>query len=448
MRALRAVVVAFVLVLVLPAAGASAQLVDRGYSLDVIDLPVLGSSRALGLGGAYASAGEGISAQAWNPAGIGRRTPWENDWFEWDISLGGIFGGLLRRGSNADHYFGSVPGSSVTVAVDKFFYFDLGLRLQFGPGSFSMLFRPRHFEIGNQSINASVGHVDFAWSLLEGQLIVAGGFRVLTLDISEEGIEGSLLDMSGVGVEAGATYAPVALPFRTALALRTPIEAKPEVGAEAMLAYTRPETVVLPWEVILSGTYGFGPRPLNARTWHEPRRRVRLRREAAERRALYAVLDEAADTVHEPADDDATIAADMDPDPSPEPIYVDPPRQRYGFVTMDLVIQGRVDNGIGLDGFLTQTVRPWGRRITASPRLGIEGEPWLNRMKLRGGAYLEARRPELANPRVHFTSGFDLRLFDTDVFGLFSKPFGVQISFASDVSARYFNFGLGVGFWH
>src|SRR5262245_44934031 len=138
----------------LPSRSLAQALVDRMYNVDVIDLPVLGSSRAVGLGGAYASAGAGTSAMGWNPAATATRVPWDTDWFEWEVE----FGLLLPSSGNANRFFGDTNTGG--VAVDNFKYFDAGLRFQFGPAGVGALFRPRVFTVGDQSISSQTGHVD------------------------------------------------------------------------------------------------------------------------------------------------------------------------------------------------------------------------------------------------------------------------------------------------
>jgi hypothetical protein len=50
--------------------------------------------------------------------------------------------------------------------------------------------------------------------------------------------------------------------------------------------------------------------------------------------------------------------------------------------------------------------------------------------------------------RDHFTAGADFKLFPFDAFGVFDPSTTWRISFAVDAAPRYFNWGLGLGFWH
>ena len=80
-------------------------------------------------------------------------------------------------------------------------------------------------------------------------------------------------------------------------------------------------------------------------------------------------------------------------------------------------------------------------------RGGMEVEPWTGRLKLRVGGYLEPARYEHASWRMHGTAGFDVRLFTWDLFGWFN-PFSIRVGAMVDIAPRYFNWGVGVGFWH
>jgi len=423
-------------VLVASPRGVEAQaLVDRQYNVDVIDLPVLGSSRAVGLGGAYASAGAGTSAMGWNPAATATRVPWDDDWFEWEVE----FGLLFPSSGNANRFFGDTGDG---VAVDGFQYYDAGLRFQFGPAAVGALFRPRVFTVGDQDVSSQIGHVDAAWSFFDGELVVGAGVHVVRLAIERDGK--ALFETLGANAEAGATVAPHELPFRAALAVRAPIHSRAASGSGAVPGLALPASVIVPWEVTASGTLGFGERRLNVPPPRLERPRARRRREQFERRSALAIAD-AADAI--PSESAEPDEFDQDEPPAPRRVRR-PRRQRYGLVTADLVIQGPIAQGVGLDGFLTQTERRWGRRTTVSPRVGIEGEPWRNRLTLRGGVYREPARSDLAHPRLHFTQGFDLRLFSTRVFGLFDDPIHVKVTWVSDFAKQYTNVGFGVGLWH
>ena len=122
--------------------------------------------------------------------------------------------------------------------------------------------------------------------------------------------------------------------------------------------------------------------------------------------------------------------------------------RRYYLLTADLWFNGRVQNGVGVESFLFQTVQRSGENVTVSPRLGFETEVWPTRMKLRGGTYLEPTRFASSSPRVHGTLGFDVSLFKWNVFGLWPDDYRWQVTAALDFARDYGAFSFGIGGWY
>ena len=87
-------------------------------------------------------------------------------------------------------------------------------------------------------------------------------------------------------------------------------------------------------------------------------------------------------------------------------------------------------------------------RPIISPRIGVESEVVPHHLRLRAGSYYEPARIGRSPSRVHGTGGFDVRLFEWDVFGLI-KPFDYwQLSIAADGARSYLNTSFSIGFWH
>jgi hypothetical protein len=183
--------------------------------------------------------------------------------------------------------------------------------------------------------------------------------------------------------------------------------------------------VSLPWDVNMGAAVQLGKRPLNPvpHTVETVSERARLtfrlrqleRDEERERRlALAASPDERAqiekELSREEADDSARLSA----------AYRDAHRalaessarveRFYLLLSASLVISGRVQDGVGVESFLGQTVNRSGGAIVYSPRLGAESEVWEDRLKLRAGSYLEPSRFATSDARLHATLGGDLRL--------------------------------------
>jgi hypothetical protein len=112
------------------------------------------------------------------------------------------------------------------------------------------------------------------------------------------------------------------------------------------------------------------------------------------------------------------------------------------------LISGRVRDAVGVESFLDQVVNRSGASVVFSPRVGAEAEIWENRLKTRGGVYLEPTRFVTSDPRAHTTFGMDLRLLRWSVFGLWPDDFMWQIGGSLDVSRRYLTWGVSLGGWY
>jgi hypothetical protein len=80
-------------------------------------------------------------------------------------------------------------------------------------------------------------------------------------------------------------------------------------------------------------------------------------------------------------------------------------------------------------------------------RIGAEGEPIPNQLRVRLGSYLEPARFTGVHPRLHATIGADLKLFSFDVFGLVN-PFELRLTASLDIAESYRSVGISVGLWH
>jgi hypothetical protein len=113
----------------------------------------------------------------------------------------------------------------------------------------------------------------------------------------------------------------------------------------------------------------------------------------------------------------------------------------------DLVVDGPVENGVSLEKLLDDEVVPRGEHTTVSPRAGAEVEVWPDRLRLRGGGYLEPSRTDLSNARMHVTVGYELHLFELKALDGRAK-FDLAWQMGADVAPRYWRFALiGLNIW-
>jgi len=230
-----------------------------------------------------------------------------------------------------------------------------------------------------------------------------------------------------------------------------------------------PRAAHLPWELQLGFAYQFGDRPLNRRFIDPERAEQSLaahyRRRRAER-ANAQLLRESrlnggvgsagasprdrrwrAQERRRVAAEDAQLEREIISTERGRETELRMLSRRYALIAGEVVVSGPTNDGVGLEGFLRGVRDASGRDVTVSVRLGVELEPWANRLKVRCGGYYEPSRFESGNGRMHATAGFDLHVFDWSVFGLLDET-AWRLSMVADVAHRYFDWGIGIGVWH
>ncbi len=467
-------------VVALSAATAHAQTLDTNdFAIDLVTGPVLASGRIVGLGGAYTALSFGIDGAPFNPAAFGTRTLYEQDWFEYDIGFSFMLPGSFSKNDFFDNRLGEGLG------VGRFLFLDLGLRLQLGNVGLGGLGRDQIYRSGTSDANITLatGNYGIARAFWGGQLVVGLGGRTAGLDVSLPGGP-TLVSFTGSGLEGGVVVAPADQPWRFGAAARLPVDSTAVLGKGVQLVngvrtaggFVLPDRVYMPWEVQAGFAFQIGHRPLNGvfRPDRQPSELVHRRiDEGRARREAREVARETAAAGQAPTAPDpyrwlprrahnqafwqaerrrrARETAGFDQavetvDKTRRDRY-DALAHQYVLITGDVLITGRTPNGIGVDAFLDQQRRPAGQDVTVALRLGAEAEPWPNRLEVRLGGYLEPNRHLHLTWRPHLTGGFDVRLFRWDLFGLLD-PFDIRAGASMDLASRYFDWGIGVGFWH
>ena len=453
-------------------AGASGPLAPQGepietsaYTLDMFQGPVLASSRVTALAGAYAAIAEGVDGYPVNPAAPAVRQPWSVDHVDYDLSAGVTFPGGLSK-SDFDN------NGTVGFAYQDFVFLTLGANLQVGKWGFGASTDVQQYnlqqevEIDGQKryLTVQLGrtHVLLARSVADGQLTIGAGARAAYLNLngtenaSGGGSSVDLFSMYGAGLETGVLWAPHGWPMRVGAAFRSSVkgEAQPDSrtapngdGDTVVGAIFLPDHLVLPWEVEVGMALQLGRRPLNV-PWPDPqderRRYVQQLERARNERRGRSTPNQAA---LEQQEHERIKAASDEVRRGLKSRYRSMPRQKV-LLSAALLVSGPIQRGVGVESFLRQQVDRSGRTTSLAPRVGIELEPLSDRLQVRGGGYVEPSRfhPELA--RVHGTLGFDLRLFDWSVFGLFDDDSTWRGGGFADVSRDYVSWGVSVGLWH
>jgi hypothetical protein len=400
------------------------------------------------------------------------------NWVDVDVDLGISFPGSF---SNMD-YDNHGPGAP--DQVNDFLHADFGLQVQLGDLGIAATGELLRYSVAGQgSLDLTAGryHLLAAYGVANDQFVVGAGFRAVTMQLSQGSSItntfnpiGASLTMSGLGPEIGTVIKPNGLPFRIGATVRAPVTGSnlgsgdtttDSQGVVRSGGVIIPDTITLPWEVEAGFAIQVGPRPLNP-AWLDPHEQdapIRRAIEKARARRRSASIVTLAETVPayraarqaELARQEAAIEAVEDQRLAIEESrlkaerkarYQNWPREKV-LVMASVLVTGASANAIALEDFFEQAHEAYALSVTASPRVGIEAEPIPNYLKGRIGSYLEPSRFEGVAARQHFTTGFDVKLFRWEGFGLFPGQVW-RISGVADVAPRYTDWGFSVGAWH
>lgn len=392
-------------------AQAQAQAGQETRTVDPVRGTIKGSTRYIGLAGAFTAIADDTEGIPINPASAAVRLP--HSWSKFAFAFGVDFSVATWLPKN-DLYNSPQGDSSESGSL----FGSLGVLVNHGHAGFGLTAQAeqnaasREVQGIDRDLTANFGlmHLVAAYGYFDGQLQLGGGLRIV--GFSFDSGQSVVPLTAGVGYTAGLIIKPKAQQFRIGVALQQPINAVIESDPDAP-----PEIMDVPWTASVGFAYQFGKRKLNPAfvTVNE-----RARRNAAGR---------------EPTDDDEKKAA--------QELFeeYEAGQTRYLLVSTELaLIEGGGDMAIGdfvaIDSPLV------------SPRLGLETEVVPRYLRLRVGSYLELPTSEGADARLHGTGGVDIKLFRWNVFGLV-HPFDYwQLSLAADGAESYLNTSFSIGFWH
>jgi hypothetical protein len=449
-------------------ASAQAPQNNREFNIDLVNGPIVGPNRVVGLSGAYTALGYGIENAVITPAAYATRTLWETRWFSWDATAD-LSPGPLRRIDFIN------DGQGATKSSD-FLFVTVGAGAIMGDIGVGAIVRSQYYRIGdNTDVNLILANYGLCYAFLQGQLLVGVAGRTAVLTLSKDGI-GTLGEFSQSGPEAGAILGPADMQYRIGVTARSPLHAENDQSTTSDLGFTAPQAVVLPMEVQVGFAYQFGPRPLNRR-WINPHdrerelrnemllRRLQRQREQVRREQPHAAPAPTAnwaaqpDWLREPQDpefrraegermagEEQALQSAISTAERRYDAAIAALSRRYVLVSADLVFIGATDMGIGLEAFLNQERILSGQRPSLAFRIGAEGEPIPNQLRVRLGSYLEPARFSGVHPRLHATVGADLKLFSFDMFGLMN-PFELRLTASLDIAESYRSVGISVGLW-
>ena len=392
---------------------------DQPTTVDTTRGPISGSTRQIGLGGAFVALAEDAEGVAVNPAADAVRLPYSWSQFDYGFGLDVAVGAWLPKNDIYNQADDSKVGSSTALfgslaAIVNYEHAGLGLAAEAQRNAATRSDQPQGIAPTRLAANFGMVHASLAYGFLDGQLLLGAGPRLVGLSFGGSSSSSGLFSSAGMGYEAGVIIKPQASQSRIAAAVKSPITATipGELGAPSAHAH-------VPWEAALGFAYQFGARPFNPAFV------------TAHRLAKKTVLHREPNAADVKAAEDELFRR-----------YQSRPRW-YLLVSTELAVVEGTGGHIGFENGDVATTRP-----SVSPRLGLESEVIPNIVKLRAGSYYEQARAVGAQGRIHGTGGFDLRLFEWDVFGL-HRPFDYwQLSVAADGARSYLNTSFSIGFWH
>ncbi len=456
-----------------PAVAHADPIASNQYSIDLFQGPLLSPIRQMSLGGAIAGYGEGVAGLVANAAAP-----------------------AVREASSFRHIEGAFR-ASVSIPLDlgaenndfdnsgdldddtsDFLYLTGGGMLQIGPFGMGAVGDIQRFSLtdeAGESTDITIGHYRalVGMSFVRGGLAIGAGARALSMALDTPDAD---LVYVGAAPEVGVLIRPRLVPFRFGTTYRFAVTAhaledppKTADGPSRAGPLVLPQSVVQPWELETGIAFQVGPRPLNMpfddpedlddraerRVASARAERVRERERIlgltpiAERTRIEAELDEREKVLIELEErwlerESEWLVGRADD------AFAELPRERL-LVLFSLLASGPVQAGVSLEGFLDQAapgqtefqkIGSSGASTNFSPRFGVEGEPLIGRLVLRTGSYYEPSRFGGVG-RAHFTFGSELRVFSTDVFGLFpEQPWAIELGM--DLAPRYESLSAGL----
>jgi hypothetical protein len=467
------------------ALGPNGSAIDTSrYGIDLYQGAVWGGSRLTSLGGSMVANAYDVDGMLQNAAAPAVRPFFSVTHFDYWLGFGLTFPSSL---SNMD-FFNSGAKTGIANSPDSLVYVTPALILQFGTLGIGANVEYQAYSLGEvQGPDGTVAklftrftqtHLQVANSLLDGELVLGAGLRILDnrIVIGTGGTETSPTSAAGLGAEVGAVYQPFGEHFKLGASYRSAISARSTYSSSATLSSGNdvimatstgtiylPESANLPWDINLGFSYDLGDGRPNTR-WQsdadlaekselEGRLELLRIRDLRDSDLAKAQTDNERKVIEHAYElERARIERRMAQ--AREDAYwtiqerLAVQSRHVAMVTASLLLSGAVENSVGVESFINQTVNRSGESVVASPRLGSEVEVIPDFLRLRSGTYLEPTRFETSTVRAHYTGGFDVPLGVWNVFGLWPDDYRWRLAGALDVARDFSTFSLSVAGWY
>jgi len=357
-------------------------ILDNNYNLDLRQGPILGSARQVALGGAYIGVAEGITSLNSNPAGVAFRLESSTTKFDWDWTVG-----VNDLKSNDFDNNGQSPPDYKDHRIRT-----LGLMGQYGPWGVGVLNNSEILALdgpdGKQNEYVlSVTSLALGRQFLDRELTIGVGLRATMTKLRNKTFDTTLGKLSGTGWEMGGVWNPGRGPFRLGAAYSSSISSNQSLNNTGGSPVTV-NGLIVPQQVILPAKFGVG--------------------------FSYAVES--------------------------APFW----KNHKWLVAADLLFTEPSENAVGVESVLAQKIQSVGTHRTISVRVGSELETIPGRLRLRMGRYYEPSNYEGVSGRTHLTSGFEVRMFHSSIWG--ENDWGLTATI--DSARDYLNILLSIGFWY
>jgi hypothetical protein len=422
------------------------------YGVDFFQGPVLATTRITGLAGAFTAIAEGTEGIAWNPTAASMRPAYSTTRDDYDLTLGVTLPASVR-----DTDFDNDGHSG--FAYDSFVWATFGGLLQHGALGLGVIASFQNYELelpgepflipgsgeGIESVIIRMLRFDpvVSYAALDEQLHVGVGLRVASFfgvgapaATEADQAERMLMSANTAGLQSGVLWAPHGTSVRVGFTGRTPVVPLGKVegrippnaeGDRVVGTMYLPNRLELPWELEAGVAVQLWKRHLNLRWADEDQ--VPAEEAEPHRRTLK-------NGQREPPWRGARRLL--------KARHAALPRERV-LLSTSVLLSGPVKNAVGVESMLTQSVHRSGERTALTVRAGVEAEVIPTWLVLRGGSYLEPTRFRSGSARVHGTGGFDVRVLESEVFGLYDEGTRFRISGAVDAARDYFGWSIGAG---